>query len=156
MRISDWSSDVCSSDVDEMLVDQRFDLGAGVGDVEGFVLVALLVHLQQIAESACMPPVSMPGRVRQDQVQALQEFLEINFEISARLDVLERPDGLMHHGHLRFRAGERLANESIDAVHAKSMEVLQQPLVTLSQDRHRAHTFLEPLDRKSTRLNYRH
>src|SRR3546814_12891080 len=116
MRISDWSSDVCSSDLDEMLFDQRFDLGAGVGDVEGFVLVALLCHLQQIAEAACRPPVSMPGRVRQDQVQALQEFLEINFEISARLDVLERPDGLMPHGHLRFRAGERLANEDRKSV----------------------------------------
>src|SRR3546814_10868998 len=108
----------------------------------------------------------MPGRVRQDQVQALQEFLEINFEISARLDVLERPDGLMHHGHLRFRAGERLANESIDAVHAKSMEVLQQALVALFQDRQLAQTVLEPLpeialvlgavDRKSTRLNSSH
>ena len=56
--------------------------------------------------------------MRQDQVQALEEFLEIDLKVRTALDVLHRADCGMDHRDLGLRRGQCALHESLDLGHA--------------------------------------
>ena len=102
------------AEIDEVLVDQRLHLLAGVGDVERVVLVALLHHAQQVAEAPRRPAIGVTGRVGQDQVQALQELLQVDLEVRPPLDVLHRADGRVDDGDFGLGRAKRALHEGLD------------------------------------------
>jgi hypothetical protein len=74
------------SEIDQMLIDERADFRSGIGDIERFVFVALLDHTEEIAEAAGGAAIRVACFVRQNEVEAFEELLEIDLEIGARRD----------------------------------------------------------------------
>jgi len=127
-----------------VLVDQRLDLGPGVGDVEGVVLVTLLDHAQQITEAAGRPAIGVPSGMGEDQVEALQKLLQVDLEVGATLDLLHRRHCRMYHRHVGRRRSESSGDKRLNLGHPGAAEVLQQPLVALLQDRQLGEAVLQP------------
>src|SRR3546814_3431948 len=88
MRISDWSSDVCSSDLDQSIVDLAYEVRWSIRDPELFIfqLADPEGTIREVAESAMRATVANfdlvqaigPGRVdiEADVQRRMQELLD--------------------------------------------------------------------------------
>src|SRR3546814_6145471 len=138
MRISDWSSDVCSSDLSDIGVHARAN---GIGE--------------EVADSGFRPSdrgtaaVERRQRFANGDVQLFRELVEVDLHLgrhgSIRLDVLGREDAELRRPH------ELLLAAIVDRVHG---HLDDHEIVALGTGLDEGE--LAVVDRKSTRLNSRH
>ena len=91
-----------------MLVDELPHLLPGARDAERVVLVPILDLGQQVAESLGRNLVRVRRRIRQDDVHALKELLQVDLEVGPLLQVFHALDGLLQDLVGSLRVGDLL------------------------------------------------
>ena len=118
-----------------MRVDQRLDLFARIAEIEAGVLVAFLRHLQDVAEALGRHAERLGRLVRQDDVHAHQELLQIDLEVRPPLLVLQRLHRRVGHGGIGVQPQQVAGDEFADLPDTRFAEMLQQALVAFLQHR---------------------
>src|SRR3546814_5926812 len=111
MRISDWSSDVCSSDLGYELGLRGLDIctGCGPGAMKGPMKGATIAHAKQRQRRPSYIGITEPGIIAAESPNPIVNQLVIMPDIEKRLEYFVR----LGHGLIVFTGGVETAEEII-------------------------------------------